>query len=256
VSTSTSTPAGPSTLNISGTSPGVTGSGTSATLVVNAPPQAGFDLTASPSSQTVTAGLATGYTVNVTRTGGFSGEVSLSIAGLPSGAIGTFAPNPIPSSAASSVLTVTTSTTTPGGSSPLNIGGTSPGVTGGSTSAMLVVNAPAGSGFTLSATPSGQQVTRGASTSYTINIVRDAGFTGAVTLSVIGLPDGATATFDFNPAQGASSTLSVTTSSTTPTGGFLLTIGGSSGSLTGSTSTSLRVLSPPDCSQGDCDLDQ
>src|SRR5205814_1144539 len=79
VTTSTSTPTGSYTLTITGTStsPSLTHS-TTVTLVVNS-----FSVSASPSSQTVTRGNSTNYTVTVTPINGFSGTVTLRVRGLP-----------------------------------------------------------------------------------------------------------------------------------------------------------------------------
>jgi hypothetical protein len=96
-----------------------------------------FSMSATPSSRTVTAGSGTTYTVNVTPTGG-AGPVTLSVSGLPTGANGSFSPNPTSSS---STLTVTTISSTPTGTFPLTIGGVS-GSASHSTSVNLVVTAP------------------------------------------------------------------------------------------------------------------
>jgi hypothetical protein len=55
-----------------------------------------FTLSISPASVTVPLfGTSATYTVTVNRTGGFSSAVTLSVAGLPSGATATFSPNPV-----------------------------------------------------------------------------------------------------------------------------------------------------------------
>src|SRR5207247_544470 len=77
-----------------------------------------FTLSASPSSQTVTQGGSTSYGVTISPTGGFTGQVTLSVSGLPTGANGSFSPNP---ATASSTLSVTTSTSTPAGTYTLTI---------------------------------------------------------------------------------------------------------------------------------------
>ena len=108
------------------------------------PPTPNFNVTATPSSQTVVAGGSTSYTATVTPTNGFTGSVTMSVSGLPSGASGSFSPNPvvITSGAVNSTLTVTTVNTTPAGTYTLTIAGTS-GTLNNSTTVTLVVN-PAG----------------------------------------------------------------------------------------------------------------
>ncbi len=91
----------------------------------------GFGLSATPTSATVTQGSSTSYTVSVTPTGGFSGDVTLSVSGAPSGANVSFSNNPVSSASSpswSSALTVTTTSSTATGSYPLVITGTSSGI--------------------------------------------------------------------------------------------------------------------------------
>jgi hypothetical protein len=166
--------------------------------------------------------------------GGFTGQVTLSLSGLPSGANGSFTPNP---TTASSTLSVTTSTSAPTGSYTVTITGVSGSLTP-TTVSLAVVSAPVD--FTLSASPASQTIAPGGSTSYSVTISPVGGFTGQVTLSVSGLPSGATGSFTPNPAT-ASSTLSVTTSPSTPTGTYTVTITGVSGSLTHTTTVALTV---------------
>jgi len=233
VTTSTSTPTGTYSLTITGASGTLTYTSTVA-LVVN--PKPDFTLGVSPSSQLINPGGATSYSATISPIGGFTGQVTLSVSGLPTGANGSFGSNP---ATTSSTLSVTTSTSTPIGTYTLTITGVSGGLTH-TTTVSLIVATP---DFTLSASPSGQTVTQGGSTSYSVTISPIAGFAGQVTLSLSGLPSGANGSFSPNPAT-ASSTLSVTTSKSTPTGTYSLTITGVSGGLTHTTTVSLKETLP------------
>ena len=195
-----------------------------------------FTLSATPTSQTVTQGASTTYNVTVNRTGGFTDSVTFSVSGLPLGATGSF--NPSATIDNSSILTVTTSSTTPTGTYPLTITGTS-GTLSPMAGVTLVVQAATTGDFSLSATPSSQNVKRGAKGAYTVNIARTGGFAGAVTFTVSGLPAGTTASFNPNPAD--SSTLTVTVGAGTATGSYVLTITGTSGTLTHSATVRLVV---------------
>src|SRR5437016_3246758 len=104
-------------------------------LVVGAPALPDFTLGASPVSQAVTAGGSTSYSVATNPTGGFAGQVTLSVSGLPSGGSGSFTPNP---ATASSTLSVTTSTSTPAGSYTLTITGVSGSLTHTTTVSLTV----------------------------------------------------------------------------------------------------------------------
>jgi hypothetical protein len=220
VSSSTTTAPGTSTLTITGTSGSLVHT-TTAALVVQSPSSADFSLAVSPTTQAVDVGNSTIYSVTISRTGGFLGNVSFSTAGLPSGATASFSPNP---AANSSTLTVNTSVMTPVRSYSFTITGVSGGLSH-SVSTTLVVR----SNYALSASPSTRTVTAGGATTYTVAVTRYGGFAGLVNLSVSGLPGGATATFAPNPAD-ASSVLTVGTSAATPPGTYVLTIKGVAGS--------------------------
>src|SRR6202022_420036 len=83
--------------------------------------------------------------------------------------------------------------------------------------------------FSLSVSPSSQNVVQGSSTTYAVTVAHTTTFNGAVQLSAGGLPTGAAAAFSPNPAT-STSTMTVTTSSTTPTGSSTITVTGTSGS--------------------------
>jgi hypothetical protein len=84
-----------------------------------------YQLSAAPSSATVSHGSATTYTVTVTRLNGWAYHVLLSVAGLPAGATAQFQP---PGTQTTSTLTVATASTTPPGTYTLVISGTSNGI--------------------------------------------------------------------------------------------------------------------------------
>jgi len=200
-----------------------------------------FSVSASPASQSVNAGSGTSYTTSLSPLGGFNGTVNLTISGLPSGATGNFNHSAInlatiDAPSTNLTLTVTTSTSTPGGTYMLNVIGTSGSVSHTDTVSLVV------SDFTISATPSSQTVTAGGSTNYTVNTGNINAFTGNISLSASGLPSGATV--NFSPASinaPGSSTMTVTTTNTMPASTNTLTVKGTSGSLSHSSTVTLIV---------------
>ncbi len=82
-----------------------------------------FTINAVPPLRTVLPGTATSYTATITALNAFSGPVALSIAGAPSGTTATFTPSSVNGTGAT--LDITTSTSTPAGSWPLTVKGTS-----------------------------------------------------------------------------------------------------------------------------------
>lgn len=196
-----------------------------------------FSISATPSSQTVTQGGSASYTATVTALNGFTGTVTFSASGLPSGANASFNPTSVTGSG-SSTMTVTTSSTTPAGTYTLTVTGTS-GSLVHSTTVTLVVTA-VNADFSISASPASQSVTRGSPASYAATVKALNGFTGTVSFSVSGLPRRATGTFSPTSVTGSgTSTLTVSTSRSTPKGMFTLTITGTSGSLVHSTTVTL-----------------
>jgi hypothetical protein len=226
---------GTSTVTITGTSGTLTASTTIA-LTVNAAPS--FTLAPTSATVSVIQGASVTDTINVTGANGFTGSVTLTATGLPSGVTASFGTNP---ATGSSVLTLTASSTVTTGTATITISGTSGNLTA-STTLALTVNLPPS--FTLAPTAATVSVVQGASATDTINVTAANGFTGSVTLTATGLPSGVTASFGTNPATG-SSVLTLTASSTAATGTATVTISGTSGTLTASTTVSVTVTPAP-----------
>ena len=203
-------------------------------LVNNWP--AGFTLTASPSSVTITQGGASGKSnITITSVNGFSGNVTLAASGLPTGVTAAFSPNPATSS---STLTLTASATAATGTATVTITGTS-GTLRNTTVLSLTVNTL--KAFSLSASPNAVTITQGgASGKSNTTITPVNGFSGNVTLAASGLPTGVTASFNPDPATSIS-TLTLTASATAKKGKATATITGTSGSLRATTTLTLTV---------------
>jgi subtilase family serine protease len=232
---STTAATGSSTVTITGISGALTQTAT-VSLTVNAAPTPTFTLSASPTALTLTqGGSGAGTTVTLTPQNGFSGNVTLSASGLPSGVTATF--NPAVTTSSSS-LTLIASSTAATGTTTVTITGVSGSVTK-TTSLTLTVN-PAPS-FALSAAPASVAITQGgAAGGSTITIAPQNGFSGSVGLSASGLPSGVTASF--SPASATTtSTLTLTASSSATIGTSSIMITGVSGGLTETVTISLTV---------------
>jgi hypothetical protein len=225
------------TLTITGTSGTLTHT-TTISLTVKAVANPDFSLSASPSSVTVVQGNSGNTTISVTPSGGFTGSVSLSASGLPSGVTAAFGTNPTTST---SVLTFTASANAAKGTATVTITGTS-GTLSHSTTVTLTVNSAAQADFTISDSPTSITVTRGTTGHSTVTIGAVNGFTGTVSLSVSGQGSRVTATFNPSSVTGSgTSTLSVHVSTRATRGTRTLTITGTSGSLRHSATLILSI---------------
>jgi hypothetical protein len=200
--------------------------------------QTDFSISATPPSQTVAQGADAAYTVNVTPIGGFGGDVTLSLSGLPQDATALFSPD-IVSGQGASTLTISTLGSTPVGSYPLTITATSGALTH-TANVTLVVVSP--SDFSVSATPASQTVRRGSKTKYMVTVAAQNGFSGTVNLSVSGLPGKTNAIFNPPSITGSgNAALKVNVGPKASPGTYILTIIGSSGGLSHSTTVGLTI---------------
>lgn len=104
--------------------------------------------------------------------------------------------------------------------------------------------------FTLSAGMSTLTLVQGATNTNTITISPTEGFTGDVSLSASGLPNGVTASFNPSPvnvtgAVGVTSTVNLVATTSATIGNAIVTITGTSGSLSKTTSFSLSMQLAP-----------
>jgi hypothetical protein len=199
-----------------------------------------FSFSVSPASQTVTAGSGTSYTATVGAVNGFSGAVTFTTSGLPTGASASFNPTSV-SGSGTATVSVSTSSSTPAGTYAITCTGTSGSLTHSAT-VTLVVNAALVPNFTLTASPASQTVTVGSGTSYTASVGAVNGFSGTVALTASGLPAGVSASFGPSSVTGSgTSTMTVATSGSTLAGTYTLTLTGTSGSLTHSATVTLVV---------------
>lgn len=202
------------------------------------PAQADFTLGASPTSQSVNPGSNASYNVTVTGLNGYGGTVSFSVSGLPVGATRTFTPATVTGSG-STTLTIATNAATAAGTYPLVITGTDGPLTH-TTNVTLTVSEPGD--FAISASPPSQTVARGSTTTYIVTITPSGGFNGIVSFSVSGLPKRTSANFNPSSVTGSgTSTLTVRPNRNAPPGSYLLTITGTSGSLSHATQVGLTV---------------
>ncbi len=108
--------------------------------LINALAGPNFNLTATPNTLSVAQGNSGTSTIAVSAVNGFTGSVTLSAAGLPTGVTAGFSPNPATSS---STLTLTASATAATGTTTVTINGVSGALTNTTSLSLTVTGAPA-----------------------------------------------------------------------------------------------------------------
>jgi hypothetical protein len=97
-----------------------------------------FGVAVTPAARVVAPGGSATYDVSVAPTNGFSGDVTLSATGLPTGVTAAFSPATIPGGSGTSTLTVTAAAGTAPGSTPFTVAGVSGGLTRSATPTVTV----------------------------------------------------------------------------------------------------------------------
>jgi len=202
----------------------------------------GFSLSASPASVSVAQGGSGASTITSTVTGGFDSAITLSATGQPSGVTVNFNPNSI-TGAGSSSMTMIVASSTATGTYKITVTGTS-GSTVETTTVSLTVTGTNPS-FTISASPTSISVVRGGSGTATITTTVSGGFNSAISLSAAG--QGSAQSVTFSPSSIAApgsgtSTMTVKVGRSARTGDHTITITGTGGGVTHTTTVILDVL--------------
>jgi len=206
------------------------------------PPSPDFSLSASPTTLSIVQGESGTSTVTVSDLNGFTGTVNLEVSVTPSGPFASLSPETVTGSG-TSTLTVNTGTA-PAGTYLLTITGTSGSLTHTTTVTVTITTPPPPPDFSLSASPATLSIVQGGSGTSTVTVSDLNGFTGIVGLEVSVTPSGPFASLSPETVTNSgTSTLTVNTG-TAPAGTYLLTITGTSGSLTHTTEVTVTITTP------------
>jgi hypothetical protein len=192
-----------------------------------------------PATKSVTAGSVATYTMSTAADAGYTGSLtSFAVTGLPTGASAGFSPSK-GAPGFSSTLTVSTATSSPGGTYPLTISATDGSLSYFAYATLVVSASP---GFSIAASPATQTIGITGVAAYTVTTTATNGFNSVVSLNVTGLPSNTSAAFNPETVTGSgASTLTITSGANTPPGTYPLTIKGTSGSLIETTTATLVV---------------
>jgi subtilase family serine protease len=232
---STATP-GTYTITITGTAASLKET-TTVSITVPTPT---FTLATASSALSINTGKFASTTITPTAVNSFTGTITYTASGLPTGVTAAFSPT----SAAvgtPTTLTLTIAATAKAGTYTVNVTGTS-GPTVITTPITLTVVAPT---FTLASGASSLTLIAGKTVSTTITPTPVSGFTGTIAYSATNLPAGVTATFSpASTAQGTPTTLTLTAAPTAKAATATISIMGTSGVLAVSTPINLSVVVP------------
>ena len=201
--------------------------------------QPDFSVGVTPSSATVAPGANTTFSVSVGATGGYNRTVSLSVSGLPAGATASFSPGSVTGSG-TSTLSVQTGTAALG-SYPLTITGSDGSTSHTATATLVIQSTPVGD-FSITVSPASAFVNHNSTSTYTVKITPKNGFASPVTLTATGFSAALSGSFSPNPTSTGTSTFTLKSVNAGRFARAVITITGTSGSLSHSTTLTITTL--------------
>ena len=243
ITVAASTVTGTYPITVTGTS-GSTTETTTVSLTVTAQPTPNFTISASPTSVSVVQGNSGTSTITTTVSSGFNSAIALSATGQPTGVTVSFNPTPIAApGSGTSTMTMALASTTATGTYTITVTGSGGGTTHTAT-VSLTVTAPSTGNFTISVSPTSGYLDQGQSGYAVVTTKVSGGFDSAITFSATGVPSGVT--YSFTPASisapGSGSTdFNLTVSQTAPTGTYAITITGTGGGVTHTTTLTFQI---------------
>jgi subtilase family serine protease len=218
------------------------GSGLINALAGSASTTPGYSLSASPASVSIVQGGSGSSTISSTVSGGFDSTVTLSASGQPSGVTVSFSPGSITGSG-SAAMSITVASSVAAGSYNITVTGASGGTTE-TTTVTLTVTAPVTGSFTVSVSPTSGYLDQGQSGYAVVTTSVSGGFDSAISFSATGVPSGVTSSFSpasiAAPGSGTAH-FNLSVSRSAPTGTYSITITGTGGGVSHSTTLTLQV---------------
>jgi hypothetical protein len=193
---------------------------------------------------TVLQGETATYTATITRSGGFTGAVTVAVEGLPTGATAT--PATIAAGSTTGAITVTVGASATIGTAQLTFRATATGVTARTATGTITIAAPPAAGsYSLGTNPATLSVQAGQSGTSTITLTRTGGFDGAVALTATA-PAGVTVSFAPASVTGTTSTATIAVAAGTAAGAGTVTIrGATTGQPERTTTMALTITAAP-----------
>jgi len=205
-----------------------------------------FSVSASPASVSVLQGKSGTSTITTSVSGGFNSAIALSASGQPTGVTASFNPTSIGApGSGTSTLTLSVASSTATGTYAITVTATGGGITH-TTTVSLTVTAPTTGTFTISVSPSSGYLYQGQSGYAVVTTAVSGGFSSTIALSSSGVPSGVTVSFSPSsiaaPGSGTSDFNLTVASNATP-GTYPITITGTGGGITQTTTLTFQVVS-------------
>ena len=186
----------------------------------------------SKNSMTIQQGGSDNLVATITRSGGFTGVVTIATEGAPTGATAAVSNVTTAGGTTTGTITVNVASSVPVGTYNLTVRATGAGVDAKTLALTLTVTAAPAISLGLSASTLG--LAQGATGNTTVTINRT-NYTGTVNLTLEGAPAGVTGLFTPAAVSGTSSTLAISVAATTATGVYDLTVRGAGDGVTAAT---------------------
>ncbi len=200
-----------------------------------------ISLSLSPTSASVPQSGSTIVTATLTRSGGFSGTVDLTVTGAPTGVTGTIGAPQTSGGSTTAPITVAVAASVAAGNYSLTVTGTGSGVSNATATFSLTVTV--GGNFSLAATA--LSIAAGANGNSTVTITRTGGFTGSVALTATTVPAGLSAQLAPASTTGNSSTLTITATAGLAPGNYTVGITGTASGLPDQTASVAVTVTAP-----------
>lgn len=211
----------------------------------NPTPTASIGISAGAPTLSLDQGATGAASLTVSRTN-FTGNVTLTAEGLPTGVTATFAPATVASGSTTSSLSLAIGAAAATGTSTVTVRARGTGVSDATTTLALTITTPVSGSVSLALTPAASTITAGQTAISTVAITRGGGFAGGVNLTVTGAPSGMTTSFSTsNPVTANNVSLSLGTATSVVPGPYTLTVKANATGLTEATATYVLTVNAP-----------
>lgn len=211
--------------------------------VTTTPSGGSIALSLGAASGSVAAGGTTHVSASIIRGGGFTGTVTITVDGVPSGVSGAVLSTQTVGTTTTAAIEITAQAGAAAGSYDLTVRASGTGVTDASAVFTLTITPAATATIGLTAGP--VTVTQGSSGTVGIAVARS-NFSLPVVLTAENLPTGVTLTFAPATVTGTSSTATVSVAASVAVGSYTLTVRGTSTGVADATTTiPLTVIAAP-----------